>query len=132
MHVFTYGSLMFAPVWTRVVRGDYRSAPAVADGHARHAIAGETYPGMVASAPDRVEGVVYFDVDAADLAALDAFEGADYRRADIDVRLADGSVMRAAAYLYLRTERLAAAPWRPDAFQMQRFLDTYCRARLGD
>jgi len=130
MNVFTYGSLMFPDVWERVVRGRYRAVRAVADGHARFAIDGETYPGMVPAAGGSVEGVLYIDVDAADLAALDAFEGADYRRDTIRVGTDHGSV-DAATYIYLRSARLLDRPWEPDAFQKQRFLDSYCRERLG-
>ena len=79
-HIFTYGSLMFAEVWQRVVRGSYRSAPATIVDHARYALRGETYPGMIAEAGGTVLGVLYFAVDAQDLALLDAFEGTEYRR----------------------------------------------------
>ncbi|MGE5622691.1 MAG: gamma-glutamylcyclotransferase family protein [Bacillota bacterium] len=130
-HVFTYGSLMFAPVWQRVVRGHYRSAPARLDGFARYAITGETYPGMVAQQGASVAGLLYFDVDAGDLAALDAFEGADYRRDRVRVALAAGTA-DAQTYLYLRPEKLTSLPWSPEAFQMERFIGTYCRDRLGE
>jgi gamma-glutamylcyclotransferase (GGCT)/AIG2-like uncharacterized protein YtfP len=130
-HIFTYGSLMFADVWEKVVRGKYRSGAAVATGHARFAIRGETYPGMVAASGQEVAGVVYFDVVAEDLAALDAFEGEVYRRDAVTVQLASGETVDADTYIYLDAARLADAPWEPEAFQMQRFLDTYCRDKLG-
>ena len=85
MHIFTYGSLMFPEIWQRVVRGDYRSAPATAPGYARYALADDTYPEMIVNEKATVEGVFYFDVDAQDVAALDAFEGSEYRRDSIDV-----------------------------------------------
>jgi len=91
-HVFTYGSLMFPEVWQRVVRGDYRSAPAVLDGHARFALAGETYPGAIARSGAIVAGIVYFDVSDADVAALDAFEGSQYRRDRVRIRLDGGAL----------------------------------------
>lgn len=129
-HVFTYGSLMFAPVWRRVVRGDYRLAPARLDGYARLAIAGETYPGMVAQEGASVAGVLYFDVDARDVAALDAFEGEDYRRDPVRVTLDAGGMIDAQTYVYLLPQKLTSLPWQPEAFQMERFLATYCRDRL--
>ena len=130
-HVFTYGSLMFPAVWEKVVRGKYKSAPAEAEGHVRFAIRGETYPGMVRAHGQNVHGVVYFDVSAEDVAALDAFEGAPYRRDTLQVRLASGETVPADSYIYLDTARLADTPWQPDAFQMQRFIDTYCQEKLG-
>ncbi|TFW07117.1 gamma-glutamylcyclotransferase [Oxalobacteraceae bacterium OM1] len=129
-HVFTYGSLMFPEVWERVVRGRYRSAAAELPGHARFALAGETYPGVVLQPGSVVRGVLYFDVDAADLAALDAFEGEEYQRTTVTVD-ADGQCYEAGTYLYLLPQKLSAAAWEPESFQMQRFLDTYCKVRLG-
>ena len=131
-HVFTYGSLMFPQVWQRVVRGDYRSAPACADGYARYALAGETYPGMVAQPGASVQGVLYFDVGPADVAALDAFEGVEYRRGTIAVALASGETVEADTYIYLLPQNLSDSPWLPENFQMARFIGSYCRDRLGD
>lgn len=131
-NVFTYGSLMFPDVWERVVRGSYQCSPATVYGCARFAIAGETYPGMIEQADASVEGILYFDVDAADLAALDAFEGDDYRRVVLQAKLESGGTIEAGTYLYLVAARLTSQPWLPEAFQMQRFLGTYCRDKLGD
>lgn len=128
-HVFTYGSLMFAPVWRRVVRGTYASLPAIAEGHVREAIRGETYPGMVQRGGAGVEGVLYLDVDQDDIAALDAFEGDEYRRTPLAVNLASGETVQAEAYLYLRPEKLAGLPWQPDKFELERFIGTYCREK---
>jgi gamma-glutamylcyclotransferase (GGCT)/AIG2-like uncharacterized protein YtfP len=130
MNVFTYGSLMFPEVWERVVRGAYSHAAAAAAGFRCYAVQGETYPGMVAaesaaSAPDRVEGVVYFDVSLEDLAALDSFEGGDYRRVEIAASLPDGTSVNASAYLYLPQEKLAPEPWSRDNFQLKSFLRSY-------
>ncbi|HZW22072.1 gamma-glutamylcyclotransferase family protein [Noviherbaspirillum sp.] len=130
-HVFTYGSLMFPEVWQRVVRGGYRSAPARLDGHVRFEIAGETYPGMIVRRGAAVDGVLYFDVSPADMAALDAFEGSEYRRDTVKVALASGEQVDAGTYIYLLPQKLSESSWLPEAFQMERFIDSYCRAKLG-
>ena len=127
-HVFTYGSLMFAPVWEHVVAGCYRASPAVLGDHARYAIRNETYPGMIARPGATVRGLVYFEISAADLAALDIFEGCEYRRITVEVAGADGRAVTADTYLYLPLEKLAAAPWNPEGFALERFLATYCPA----
>lgn len=124
MHIFTYGSLMFPEVWQRVVRGHYCFAPAAVDGYARFAVAGETYPGMVARTGAAVSGVLYFDVDERDIAALDTFEGEDYRRETVRVVLDDGSSAEAGAYLYLLPQKLLESPWNPEHFQAERFIGT--------
>ena len=130
-HVFTYGSLMFAPVWERVVRGRYRCTAAVLDQHARFALIDDTYPGMVAAAGGAVPGMVYYDVDATDLAALDHFEGSEYRRTAVQLRLEDGTALAAQTYLFEAPGRLSDQPWNPDTFTLDRFLDSYCRDKLG-
>lgn len=130
-HIFTYGSLMFAPVWRRVVQGTYRSAPARLDNHARFAIIGETYPGMVAMDGDSVAGVLYFDVSDRDIAALDAFEGIEYRREQVVVTLENGESAVANTYIYRATEKLSQSPWLPETFQLERFIGSYCRDKLG-
>ncbi len=117
---------MFAPVWEKVVRGSYRSAPATARDYARFDISGETYPGMVARAGAQVDGVVYFDVSADDIAALDAFEGTEYRRDTIFVVLGSGDTVAAASYVFIASRRLGATVWQPESFQLERFLRTYC------
>jgi gamma-glutamylcyclotransferase (GGCT)/AIG2-like uncharacterized protein YtfP len=126
-NIFTYGSLMFPEIWNRVVRGRYRCAPVIVTDHARFAITGETYPGMVPASGETVRGVVYFDVTPQDIAALDVFEGGDYRRDTVHANLDSGEPVTADSYIYLHATRLANTPWDPEAFQMQRFLNTYCR-----
>ena len=126
-NVFTYGSLMFAPVWSRVVAGAYRQVPARLDGFDRFAVVGELYPGAVPAAGGRLDGMLYLAVDDADVARLDDFEGAEYRRDSVTVVAADGSTHTAETYVYLPVDRLAPAAWVPDAFALDRFLATYVR-----
>ena len=124
-NVFTYGSLMFDEVWRQVVNGDYRSAPATLHHHQRHALTGLSYPGVVAAPDIRVDGRLYFDVSAADLARLDAFEGAEYRRDAVQVMLASGEPVGAWTYIWLDPQRLSGQPWRSEAFRLREFLQTY-------
>lgn len=131
MHIFTYGSLMFPQIWQRVVRGSYRRAPAIAHDYIRLTLAADTYPGMVARAGAQIEGVLYFDVDAQDVAALDAFEGCEYERAEIAVKMPAGEIVIAGTYIFLARQRLSAVSWEPQAFQMSRFIGAYCRDKFG-
>jgi gamma-glutamylcyclotransferase (GGCT)/AIG2-like uncharacterized protein YtfP len=130
-NVFTYGSLMFPAVWERVVRGRYRSAPVLLEHYARYAIRSETYPGMVVLPGMQVAGVLYYEVSENDLAALDAFEGAEYRREQVRVTTTDGGKVDAHTYVYLLPEKLSSDSWEPERFQMERFLGTYCVDKLG-
>ena len=126
-NVFTYGSLMFEPVWSRVVAGRYGQLAARLDGFDRFAVVGEDYPGAVPAPAGRIDGVVYLAVEEADVARLDDFEGADYRRTTVAVTAADGSTHAAETYVYLPVDRLAPTGWAPESFALEHFLATYCR-----
>lgn len=124
-HIFTYGSLMFAQVWQPLVAGRYRSEPAVLSGYRRFAVPGVAYPGIVAAPGQQVAGLLYRDVEADDLARLDLFEGAEYRRDALPVTLADGSALQAETYVWLDHARLSDAAWLPEAFRLREFLRDY-------
>jgi gamma-glutamylcyclotransferase (GGCT)/AIG2-like uncharacterized protein YtfP len=128
--VFTYGSLMFQPVWSRVVQGKYPSALAVLSGHTRHAVVGEQYPGVIVG-PGQVAGRVYFDVSQADQARLDAFEGEDYCRESASI-LCGGRALTAGFYLYRHASRLTVQDWDPQWFEregMALFIAGYCAGK---
>ncbi|UCE33018.1 MAG: gamma-glutamylcyclotransferase [Burkholderiales bacterium] len=117
MNVFTYGSLMFAPVWSRLVRGRYRSAQARLDGYRRLAVRGKSYPGLVREVGACCRGTVYFGVSARDAARLDAFEGSAYLRRTVRCRLdGSGAPLRADTYVFVDRERLEACDWDPQQF----------------
>ena len=81
VHVFTYGSLMFDPVWSRIVAGNYDRCDAILHGYDRKGVRGEVYPVLVPSSMhSQVQGIVYFDVSESDLSRLDRFEGEYYLR----------------------------------------------------
>jgi hypothetical protein len=139
MHVFTYGSLMFPAVWTRVVAGSYRSLPATLHGFRRQRVRGQDYPALehAPAGPGTVEGVLYLEVNADDLAALDAFEGPDYRRIEVPLILgqppadeptAAATVVTADTYLFVAADKVEPGDWDPAAFErdrMGRFLREY-------
>lgn len=140
-HVFTYGSLMFEKVWSRVVSGNYAAAAASLPGFRRQRVRGQDYPSLEqvdCSEPGRtqaaVDGVLYLDVDGADIAALDEFEGADYRRIQVPVILRQrpgaGPAARLLAntYLFIARDKIEPGPWDPRLFErerMKRFLRDY-------
>lgn len=127
MHIFTYGSLMFSPVWQRVVRGDYASVAACLDDYARYAVRNAGYPGIVAAPGCAVRGMLYREVGPEDLAALDRFEGAEYARVTVTVTCEDGTLAEAETYVYLLPQNLADVPWDPARFDLAAFVGEYCR-----
>ncbi|MFT3801235.1 MAG: gamma-glutamylcyclotransferase family protein [Burkholderiaceae bacterium] len=122
--VFTYGSLMFPSVWTAVVRGRYPSRRAWLHGFRRYAVRGEAYPAAVRDPDARIAGRLYLDVDADDLARLDAFEGAEYERITVPVqRIGEGgqadATVDAELYLFLPADRIDRRDWDPVWFESE-------------
>jgi gamma-glutamylcyclotransferase (GGCT)/AIG2-like uncharacterized protein YtfP len=133
MHIFTYGSLMYPPVWSRVVAGTYQHRGGTIRGYTRRRLSGEVYPALIPETEESaVEGVLYLDVSAPDVAALDHFEGEEYRRTPVAIGVDGGEIIDAWTYLYLYPERTEAVAWEPEQFAtdgLSRFLATYCRDR---
>jgi len=129
-NVFTYGSLMFEPVWKRVVRQRYASREARLDGYVRRKVRGEEYPAVVPAAGCAVTGLVYFNVNPADLQRLDRFEGRWYHRRRESLLINDGSRIRGWVYVFREAfrDRLQVEDWDPSEFSrrgLHRFLKRY-------
>ena len=132
-HVFTYGSLMFDPVWSRVVAGRYEKFGATLRGYERKGVRGEVYPVVVpGGAESHVRGIVYLDVSTADLARLDRFEGESYFRKAEQVD-AGKTVLPAEVYV-LKEEYygvLSPQEWDPEAFRASG-IHAFLRAFMAD
>lgn len=118
-NVFTYGSLMFDPVWSRVVAGTYDRLEAVLHGYDRKRIRDDVYPVIFPASPlSRVEGIVYQAVTATDLARLDSFEGEYYFRKTAQVVLADTFSLAAEVYVLKEEYYVIISPdsWDPVQF----------------
>jgi gamma-glutamylcyclotransferase (GGCT)/AIG2-like uncharacterized protein YtfP len=103
LNVFTYGSLMFDPVWSEVVSGSYDQFEAILQGYDRKSVRDEDYPVIVPSTPEsQVLGIVYRDVSVTDLARLNQFEGEYYFRKTVEVTTLD--MMRLPAEVYVLKE----------------------------
>lgn len=135
MNVFTYGSLMFERVWTRVVHGRHARLPARLADHRRHAVRDRSYPGLVPAPGSHVDGVVWLEVGPRDLERLDMFEGPEYERAVVlvaplasdaatDFGLANPGGERvpvpAQVYLWKDPRWLLDAEWDPAHFERER------------
>jgi gamma-glutamylcyclotransferase (GGCT)/AIG2-like uncharacterized protein YtfP len=117
MNVFTYGSLMYDSVWSRVVAGTYPKKSGVVKGFARLKVRNEQYPGLIRG-HDVVDGVVYFDLTAQDVARLDRFEGELYQREEVEVVCEDEE--RAPALVYLIRDEykwILGDQWSPVEFE---------------
>ena len=57
-NLFVYGSLMYEPVWRRIVRGEFQSTRASLRGYRRLCVVNEDYPAIVKGA-GIVAGLVF-------------------------------------------------------------------------
>jgi gamma-glutamylcyclotransferase (GGCT)/AIG2-like uncharacterized protein YtfP len=107
-HVFTYGSLMFEPVWRRVVLGHYLSEVASIRGFRRLSVREKEHPALVISRQgDEILGRVYLDVRHSDIERLDAFETERYARVTITATAeSDHRLVLAQTYLALNVDEL--------------------------
>lgn len=99
-HVFTYGTLMYAPVWNRVASGVYPKSSATLKNYVRRAVINQEYPVVLAQKDSvGVQGVVYFDVNGADVHRLDEFEGIYYIRKREPIILENMKIIHAEVYI---------------------------------
>jgi gamma-glutamylcyclotransferase (GGCT)/AIG2-like uncharacterized protein YtfP len=128
-NLFVYGSLMYEPVWRRIVTGDFRSKPALLTGYRRLRVANADYPAIIQGA-GTVQGLVWLEVDGENLRRLDEFEGEPYARVS-GVVVGDDGVEIAADYYEIRDAHrgiLENVEWDPREFEragLARFLDRY-------
>ncbi len=128
MNVFTYGSLMFAPVWTQVVQCDYRAVTATIRGFRRVCVVDGNYPALVIAPREApLIGRLYMHVGVADLARLDHFETSEYERVAIAATV-EGVAVTAQAYLAVNVSALTDTDWSVTDFEsngLPLFLATY-------
>jgi gamma-glutamylcyclotransferase (GGCT)/AIG2-like uncharacterized protein YtfP len=125
VNVFTYGSLMFTPVWESVCVGRYATKKMVLRDFQRYCIKNESYPAVVPQPGASVEGLVYFDVSEVDQLALNQFEGEEYvlRHHQIDG-------LSIAFYEFVALARIDKRDWSPDDFE-QTGLPLFIRRHVG-
>lgn len=100
MHVFTYGSLMFHRVWSRLVAGNYEKIDARLYRYKRRKIRGTVYPAVLpGKAVDYVDGILYLRVSKRDIKTLDRFEGDYYRKEMAECTLSDRDNIIACVYV---------------------------------
>ena len=120
-NIFTYGSLMFAPVWESLIGAHYHSEPAVLGGYRRYAVRNEEYPVIKPDLEQAcVEGIIYYNVSPGDINLLDDFEGEYYLRETVNV-IAGSKRVKADVYA-LRPRYYAIAlpqPWDVEKFSHQ-------------
>jgi gamma-glutamylcyclotransferase (GGCT)/AIG2-like uncharacterized protein YtfP len=133
MHVFTYGTLMFAEVWRAVVGHDFSTVEGSAADFAIFRVKNAVFPGIVEVAAAAVKGVVYLDVDERSLERLDRFEDDFYERRTLAIDCADGITRMAEAYVVPEAHRgvLTAEPWERETFRASGGLEQFIAGFQG-
>jgi gamma-glutamylcyclotransferase (GGCT)/AIG2-like uncharacterized protein YtfP len=112
-NLFAYGTLMWPEVLEQVVGRRLSGEFAVLSGYRRLRVKGESYPVIVPSAADSVEGIMYRGLNAREIRRLDLFEGKEYCRTDVWLgRKTAFTYVLAEAWRHIADHR----PWHPDAF----------------
>lgn len=128
-HLFAYGTLELPEVLAKVTGREHVPRAALLAGFSRYLLARYPYPAIIADPAGTVLGSVFLDLDAAELARLDAYEGDLYERCELSVWAGDAA-LQAQSYV-LRGEfheLLSQAPWDRHEFE-RRHLASYL-ARL--
>lgn len=112
---------------TALTHRSFVSITAVAGGYACSLLKGECYPGLVRRDGHSTSGVLYWDVDEATFALLDAFEDEVYVRELLEVTTAGGERVSAMAYIIPshRADLLSTTAWH-----VSTFLTTHGKAYL--
>ncbi|MCX5643505.1 MAG: gamma-glutamylcyclotransferase [Phycisphaerae bacterium] len=119
MNLFTYGSLMFDEVWSRLARCDYLKRPGRLHGFTRRRVHDDVYPVILKSSNGVcVDGVVYFGVGDEDLRRLDVFKGPAYDRQTHAVVVEGGEKRPAEVYVLNEdfSHLVTACKWDPQWF----------------
>jgi Gamma-glutamyl cyclotransferase, AIG2-like len=119
---------MFEPVWRSVCAGTYQTAKGQIQGFNRYCVANQTYPAVIPEPGGCVAGLIYLDVSPEDLARLDLFEGAEYRRISTTI---DG--LSVVLFEFLPLQQVVKVPWDVDAFAahgLPKFLSTQVHSFL--
>lgn len=120
MHLFAYGTLMFADVWQRIDLGEFESQPASLQGFSIYRIRDAVFPGILQTDDgSRVNGRVFRELDEETLFELDTYESELYERMEVDVTLQDGTTLACQTYVIpaSRREALSDQPWDAARFE---------------
>ncbi|KAK6205694.1 transcription-associated protein 1 [Pestalotiopsis sp. IQ-011] len=141
---FFYGTLMAAevfftvcyrnsPVDVKVLKSLHTFRPAVLHGYCRRRVKNCDYPGIVADPVHEVRGVVVTGLTSANVYHLDYFEGSEYERRKVSVKLLSkvgeddgkgnveaGEDVEASVYVFKHPDYLEEREWDFHEFRTQK------------
>ena len=119
MDLFVYGCLSLPEVLKHVTGRTFRTEEGVLHGYARLQIKGGPEAALIPFPDQQTDGIVCFDVDADSLRRMDAFQGALFKRTEVNVQTGTDRWAEAEAYVFKLKERarLVAKPWDETSFR---------------
>lgn len=85
--LFAYGTLMVREVFDRVAGGHWSALPARIDNYAAYKVNGTHYPALVPKVGESQPGTFLTGIDTTTLLRLDAYEGQEFKRSLLPVRV---------------------------------------------
>ncbi|KAK1778236.1 AIG2-like family-domain-containing protein [Copromyces sp. CBS 386.78] len=136
---FFYGTLMVPDVFYTVcynsktvpdvIASQHKFTPAILHGYSRRRVKWADYPGITEDAGHSVFGMFAEGLTKANLGKLDYFEGAEYQRRTVKVKLLDkvgdvtgegnveGEEREAQVYVFMPTQHLEEKEWDLEEFK---------------
>lgn len=107
------------------IRKMHTFTPAVLHGYCRHKVKGADYPAIVAEENQTVRGVFVTGLTEANMEKLDIFEGDEYDRKYVKVKLleknggkeVEGEEKEVAAYVFINPEAVEKGEWDYEHFR---------------
>ena len=101
MNLFAYGTLVFEPIFLRVVGKNYPFQPAYLKDYIAYCVQDELYPGLVYQPGGITTGKLYVGLNYNDFELLSAYEGDEYTLEEIELRIGfDAKPAQAYTYVY--------------------------------
>ena len=95
--------------------------PGVLNGFVRHRVKWADYPGIIREDGSSVRGVYATGLTDANMVKLDQFEGTEYVKEQVKVRLSDtGEEKEATVYVYQHPEELDHGEWDFEHFKKEK------------
>ena len=118
-HIFFYGTLMCPQVYSAVTRQPLISESAFLEGYQIYSLKDRVYPGIKSATKAVVKGVVSI-ADEKILDNLVWFEGSEYERKVVEVKLESGELIKCFCYILKNTHHhiIDSKEW-----DFQHFLD---------
>lgn len=86
--LFTYGTLMQANKMTKIIGRIPPNVPAVIKNYSAFQLKNRSYPGLLPS-NQQTAGILYQNITPAEFELLDEYEGDEYRREVVTIKLND-------------------------------------------